>query len=660
MADVNNINEAQYPFKLGLSRRNYLVYTGLIGKLDMCGIVGVLGSIQSVVFKKMLQKIAHRGPDSFCIESFDKVHLGHVRLSIIDLSPSSNQPLWDVKRKCCVIFNGEIYNYQLLRQDLINKGYKFNSNGDAEVLVNLYIEYGVQLFEKLSGIFSFAIWDAAEKRLLIARDNYGVKPLYYAQNEEGFYFASEIKSILEVKSIKRNLNYDSLLRTLIFLWSPGEETLFANIKKLKPAHYAFIKDGVMTEYKRYWQWPAYQPTEQSERAIIETVFNSLEAAVKEQLVANVPVGSFLSGGLDSSFIVSLAERNSISKISTFTIDAKHATTDNDGFTDDLPYAKRVAALFDTELDILQVTPDIITLLPKIIYHLDELQADPAPLNVLLICEQAKQKGIKVLLSGTGGDDIFTGYRRHYAVQLEKYWSWLPYFARRVLKFVTGFLPHRWAVFRRISKAFQYADCSPSERLLSYFYWLDPKIAFGLFTDSIQLELSESPMKFLFDELNQLETDDPIEKMLYLERNYFLVDHNLNYTDKMSMACGVEVRVPFLDQRVIATAAKIPSVLKQKGNIGKWALKKAAEKILPKDIIYRSKSGFGVPLRSWLKTDLAPLVEQYLSKDILMKRGIFNPQRVGYLVEQDRSGKHDYSYPIFALLCFEIWCQQFLD
>lgn len=625
----------------------------------MCGIVGVVGNCSAVTVKAMAQKIAHRGPDNLSILSFGNVHLAHTRLSIIDLSPSSNQPLWDIKKQACIVFNGEIYNFQILKQELLSKGYVFNSEGDAEVLLNLYIEYGEKLFDKVSGIFSFAIWDETKKRLMIARDNFGVKPLYYAQNADGFYFASEIKSLLEVESIKRGLNFDSLLRTLVFLWSPGEETLFTEIKKLKPAHYAFVEDGVIVDYQAYWQWPKYSPTQEPIKTRADSVFSALEAAVKEQLVSDVPVGSFLSGGLDSSLVVSLAMRYSTSKIHCFTIDAK-ADDENEGFSDDLYYAKRVATLVDTELDIVSVKTDVVKLLSKMVYHLDELQADPAALNVLLITELAKSKGIKVLLSGAGGDDIFSGYRRHYAIQLEKYWSWMPTPLRKFFAISTVRLSKKKALFRRFAKAFQYADRTQDERLLSYFYWLDPAVAMSLFNDSIQEQISDSPMKFIFDDLAQLQTTDPLEKMLYLERKYFLVDHNLNYTDKMSMANGVEVRVPFLDKRVVEIASKIPSALKQKGRIGKWILKKAAERILPHDIIYRPKTGFGAPLRTWLKTDLAPLVDHYLSAEMLNKRGIFNPLKVKELVQKDRCGQQDYSYSIFALLCFEVWCQEFLD
>lgn len=625
----------------------------------MCGIAGGSGKLTQIALESMIECLSHRGPDFSSYYSNSLVHLGHARLSIIDLSEESNQPLWDCNFQACIVFNGEIYNYRELRQSLENEGFVFRSQGDAEVLLNLYLRYGVACLDYLSGIFSFAIWDSRSEQLFVARDHYGVKPLYYAVNSEGFYFSSEIKSLLLVDSVRRDLNVNSLFRTLVFLWSPGEETLFKSIKKVKPAHFMVVKAGKIIEYEKYWEWPSYEPNSSiGLEAHIHQVMNSLESAVKEQLVADVKVGAFLSGGLDSSLIVALANKNSGRGVRCFTIDTGSGEQAKDGFEDDLPYAKRVAKHLNVELDILKVTPDIAKLLPKMIYHLDELQADPAPINVLLICEQAKAQGIKVLLSGAGGDDIFTGYRRHYAVKSERYWGWLPSPFRSVLKAASSLLPKDKAITRRIAKAFQYADLAADERLLSYFFWLDPTIARSLFKHPEQI--SAQPFDFIYDEMRQVETKDPVERMLTLEQKYFLVDHNFNYTDKMSMAAGVEVRVPFLDKRVVEAASKVPSSLKQEGRVGKAILKKAAERMLPKDIIYRPKSGFGAPLRTWLKNDLAGYVDTLLSEESINKRGIFSFEKVQQLLAEDRSGKADYSYPIFALLCFEIWCQQFLD
>lgn len=626
----------------------------------MCGIVGVVGDVEHQIVCDMVEKLNHRGPDFASTQQFDNVHFGHARLSIIDSSSSSNQPLWDVEKKACIVFNGEIYNYKELRAELLSSGFNFRSDGDAEVLLNLFLKYGINALSKLSGIFSFAIWCSLTKQLYVVRDNFGVKPLYYYHDDICFSFASEIKSLILLPNLDRSLNFDSLLRSLVFLWNPGEETLLNGINKVKPGHYMVIKNNVIQEYNKYWSWPDYDPDlNLTEDEHSEKILSALNNAVSEQLVADVSVGSFLSGGLDSSLIVALAKNSPQGKnISTFTIDSGGEQQNDEGFTDDLYYAKNVAQLFKVDLDVLSISPNIVNLLPKMIYHLDELQADPAPLNVLLICEQARKNGIKVLLSGAGGDDIFTGYRRHQAVSVEKYWSWLPKSFRRLLVQFTSFLPAKYSSLRRLKKAFKYADLDGDDRLLSYFYWMDPKLAKSLFKEPTNI--SNNPLQFIHDHLKSLKTNDPIEKILSLEQKYFLVDHNFNYTDKMSMATGVEVRVPFLDKTLISAASKIPSKLKQKGNIGKYILKKAAESVLPKDIIYRSKSGFGAPLRTWMNSDLVFMVDSYLCPSKIEQRGIFNPSVVKQLIDDDRAGKHDYSYPIFALLCFEIWCKEFLD
>jgi len=623
----------------------------------MCGIAGGFGKLSPDSLSKMIKAMGHRGPDHSGKTSIGDVHLGHARLSIIDPSAASNQPCWDFDKKACIVFNGEIYNYQSLRQDLIEKGYKFNSEGDSEVLVNLYLEYGEELFKHVNGIYAFAVWDVELGQLLLARDPFGVKPLYYYQNVSGFYFASEIKSLLHVDSFKSKIDHDALLRSLVFLWSPGESTLLQGVSKLKPGHFVVVKERVICKNHCFWDWPEYRPLDQSPEDSAKYVLQALELSVEDQLVSDVPVGAFLSGGLDSSLLVGLAKRKAEYPIECFTINMGKS---NNEFVDDLPYAKKVAKYLSVPLNTLDISPDIVNVLPKMVYHLDELQADVSAINVMLICEQARQKGIKVMLSGAGGDDLFTGYRRHYAVSMERYWAWLPKSFRRNLKLLASLLPRKYVVSRRIAKALQYADLDSSERLLSYFYWIDPEIVRSIFVDNVSSTLSKSPMDFMLSELNNLETKEPVEKMLHLERKYFLVDHNFNYTDKMSMATGVEVRVPFLDQRVVNEAAKVDVKFKQKGSVGKWILKKAAESVLPIEIIYRPKSGFGAPLRKWMKSDLEPVVAKYLSEERLTNRGIFKPDRVQSLIEDDRRGVADYSYTIFALLCFEIWCEHFID
>jgi len=312
-----------------------------------------------------------------------------------------------------------------------------------------------------------------------------------------------------------------------------------------------------------------------------------------------------------------------------------------------------------DLNVVTVGPEIIDNLERMIYHLDEPQADPAPLNVLKISKFAREQGIKVLLSGAGGDDIFTGYRRHYALMQERYWSWLPYPFRSLLSTAAKCLPVSNHVLRRISKAFQYAGLDNDRRLTSYFYWLNPELVHDVLAPGVISKMSEydvaSPMLRTLDEL--LGGVHPLNKMLYLEAKHFLADHNLNYTDKMGMAEGVEIRVPLLDPDLIAFATSLPVDYKQRGRTGKWIFKKAMEGILPKDVIYRPKTGFAAPLRYWLRNELKELVDEVLSEDSLLERGLLDPTGVQRLRKLDAEGKVDAAYP---MVCTELWCRIFID
>lgn len=627
----------------------------------MCGIAGAMGDLTERSLKEMLSLMQHRGPDHWALTSFDDIHFAHARLSIIDLSAQSNQPLWDIQRKACIVFNGEIYNYQLLREELQGAGYSFASQGDAEVIVNLYLHCGVACFKRLRGIFSFALWDAEREELLVVRDACGVKPLYYTENEHGFYFASELKSLLVADGVFRELNYDVLLRTLVFLWSPGPETVLKNIFKLESGRYLIIKNRKIFKQEKFAEWPVYNPQKISVANACHRLDDTLLSSVQEQLVADVPIGAFLSGGLDSSLLVAMMVSLGKQDLECFTTNPEWSRSNQEGFVDELPYAQYVAEYLKTKLNIVSVGSErVIQLLYKMIYHLDEPYTDPASLNVFLICDKARKKGIKVLFSGAGGDDVFTGYRRHRAIRLESYSKGIFKPVSRILQAIAYKLPKKKIAFRRFAKWISHVGSPVNERILSYFYWIDPKIARGLFIDNIQEKLSAAPMDFILNKLDDLPKLNSLEKMLYLEKCYFLTDHNLNYTDKLSMACGVEVRVPFLDPRLLELASRLPVGLKQRYGHGKWILKKMAEKYLPKSIIYRPKTGFGVPLRHWLKNDLKCLVDEVLSEESILRRGIFKPQAIHHLIQEDRADKQDYAYVIFTLLCFEIWCRLFLD
>jgi asparagine synthase (glutamine-hydrolysing) len=629
----------------------------------MCGIAGFQGTFSPSTLEEMSDRLAHRGPDhqAFEYDAASLVGLVHTRLSIIDLSPRSNQPIWDASGRYCIVFNGEIYNYKELRKELQDAGCQFRTEGDGEVLLYAYIRSGLAALRRLNGIFAFAIWDKSTNEMLVARDLFGVKPLYFADTPKGVIFGSELKALLMSPDVSRDLDHTALWQSLTFLWTPAPRTALKAVRKLEPGHYLLLKNNRIQTHAPYMEYPAFSPAldiplEQG----IAGVRQHLEQAVQRQLVADVPVGAFLSGGVDSSAICHFAAKALDRKLQCFTIELEGP--DQEGLAEDLHYAKLMAGKLGVPLDIIRVAPSIVNDVPRMLFALDEPQADPAPLNSMYISERARAMDIKVLLSGAGGDDIFSGYRRHYALLQEQFWSWLPRAGRELLAAASAHLPQKAPLSRRLSKAFTYAGLPAAERLISYFFWLRPQQSLALLHPAVRAELATADLTApLRDTLTDgVAGSSPLNKMLYLEQKYFLIDHNFNYTDKTSMASGVEVRVPFLDSDLVAFANRLPAEWKYRGREGKWILKEALRGILPDSVLYRSKAGFGAPLRAWLRGPLRPFVEEMLSEPSINRRGLFDAKAVQQLVDADRTGKVDAAYTIFSLICIEIWLRQFVD
>jgi asparagine synthase (glutamine-hydrolysing) len=470
-----------------------------------------------------------------------------------------------------------------------------------------------------------------------------------------------LKALLACGVAPGALDVVALFRTLGFLWSPGGATPFKGVHRLGPGEALRVKDRRIVRRSRWAgaAWPA-DPLKLDPAEAIRLVQEGVRTAVHRQMVADVPVGAFLSGGLDSSAVVAMAREVS-PDIDCFTIDT--GAVQDAGVTNDLPYARQVAKHLGVKLHEINVDPSRMAGdLERMVYQLDEPLADPAPLNVLYISQLARDHGVKVLLSGAGGDDLFTGYRRHRALMLERYWSWLPVFARSGLRHITAGLGQGGSWNRRVSKAFAHADLPVDQRLTGYFLWAEEQRVLGLFAPEHRAALAGEAMAApMEDYLARLPPDlPPLQRMLALEQRFFLADHNLIYTDKMSMAVGVEVRVPYLDNDLVQLANTLPPELKQRGKEGKWVLKKAMEPYLPREVIYRPKTGFGAPLRRWLRHELKELVDDRLSADTLRRRGLFDPTAVANLVADDRAGRVDAAYTILGLLCIEIWCQNFLD
>ena len=629
----------------------------------MCGVVGFNGAFDVDSLQAGLGAIGHRGPDDsgIFVDSSIGVGLAHTRLAIQDLSPQGHQPMASADSGVVLVFNGEIYNFRELRAELAACGFVFRGQSDTEVLLNLYLAKGEAMLPRLNGIFAFALWDARSQSLLLVRDGLGVKPLYYSVAPAGVAFASELKALLRLVPDQRELDPASLHRYLSFLWCPGEGTPLKGVRKLGPGEAMTLREGRIQRRWTWYQLPVFRDVaaDLDEGAAVSGTLDGLRMAVERQMVADVPVGAFLSGGLDSSAIVALAREHN-PNIHCFTIEAVGGQ--EQGAADDLPYARRVAEHLGVTLDVVCIdSAQMATDLEQMVIQLDEPLADPAPLNVRYISELARQHGMKVLLSGAGGDDLFTGYRRHRAILLERYWAWLPKSLRQGFDDLAAGLDQRRAWSRRLAKLFNGAGLSADGRLVNYFVWSRESELQALCSPGFRGELGRSrAVDPLLEFLEPLQSGvAPLDRMLALEQRFFLADHNLTYTDKMSMAAGVEVRVPFLDTELVEFAQRIPLRLKQRGKEGKWVLKKAMEPYLPNDVIYRPKSGFGAPLRRWMRHELRELLGDLLSEESLSRRGLFDPAAVQRLIARNDKGEVDASYTLLALLNIEIWCRAYL-
>lgn len=626
----------------------------------MCGLVGYSTAANEPDLEAGLSSIAHRGPDGSGVMRFAEhgAGLGHVRLSIIDLSPTGAQPMASDDGRLVLSYNGEIYNFRELRAELSAAGVSFRGRSDTEVLLRLIEHYGLSALPRLNGIFAFALFDRESGEFTLVRDRMGVKPLYVLEEQRRVLFASEIKAFVAMGGELGPWQPDAIARYLTFLWCPGRGTPTMGVSKLCPGEAMTIRAG---QVLRRWRWSVQETPRHNKSStadLISATRDCLRAAVHRQMIADVPVGAFLSGGLDSSAVAAFA-RERDQNLRCFSIDVGGA---EEGSCDDLPYARKAAAHLKVELDVIHVdASELAHALPEMVHQLDEPLADPAPLNVLFISRLARRRGIKVLLSGAGGDDVFSGYRRHRALALERYWSWAPASVRREVARASSALGRRRAWSRRLAKAFTAMNYDGAERIASYYFWIPPEISISLLSSDVRAHLRERPQQPILDFIAQLPEDaSPLERMLSIEKRFFLGDHNLVYTDKMSMAEGVEVRVPFLDEALLDFAATIPSSAKQHGATGKWILKKAMEPLLPREIVYRPKTGFGLPLRRWLHNELKDFVAQILARESLDARGLFDAHAVEQLVAQDRAGRIDGTYAIFALICIELWMREFVD
>ncbi|MGA0560264.1 asparagine synthase (glutamine-hydrolyzing) [Larkinella sp. VNQ87] len=631
----------------------------------MCGIAGIV-STSIPAFFDCRPTIRHRGPDGDGLFQAPGIQLAHTRLAILDLSLNGQQPMQTADGRYILIFNGEIYNHLNLRTGLIGR-YIFRSTSDTETLLYGFAAYGTAVFRKLNGIFACAIFDTHTRELVLARDQFGVKPLYYYHKDDLLLFSSELKTIAGYPGVDKSIDHSALVNYLHFLYSPGTQTPFQHVHKLLPGHYLHLSiDQPKTiTLKRYYDLP-FQGTysEQSESQLLEELDERLFTAVKRQLQSDVPLGFFLSGGLDSSLVVAMARRvHPKERLAGYTIRTATQGRNFEGFENDLPYARQVAAHLNISLIEVEAEADMVRDFDRMIYHLDEPQADTAPFNVLNICEQARKNGHTVLLGGTAGDDVFSGYRRHEALSMEPFLNRIPPVVGRLLNNTVRLGSNGMPLLRRLRKLTAGMGQPQHERMVDYFARLPIATNHSLFENTIAPAVYQyQPSHQLLAALERIPNEkNLLNQLLFWELSYFLPDHNLNYTDKMSMAVGVEARVPFLDTELVEFSTKLPPSLKMRGRTTKYLLRKVAERYLPHNVIYRPKTGFGTPLREWLrKGRLNAMLQNYLSEDSLRHRRIFDPGAVHQLIRDNQSGKLDAAYSIWGLMAIESWFRQFVD
>ncbi len=628
----------------------------------MCAIAGLIHCGDPALLSKMVEVLKHRGPDSQGQKWF-AAHgsgFGHCRLSIIDLTPTGHQPMVTPSGRYWITFNGEVYNFHDIRRELEAKGEQFTSTGDTEVVLRAYEVWGVECLKKFNGMFALAIFDTQTGKLFAARDHVGIKPFYYHHAGERFVFASEIKALLQCPFVERTPDYEALCTPARFQISPG--TGFAGIAKLPPAHYLIFENGRL-DIRRYWRLEPGESCAQSDGELVDELDALLKDAVRLQMIADRPVGAFLSGGLDSSIISALMRENNRGDIHAFTISFSAADQKYERMPDDCFYAKQVAQQLGFTFHEFELNPAVADLLPKMVWHLDEPLSDPATINTYVISQAARDMGIIVLLNGVGGDEVFAGYRKHLAcLTAEAYQQFVPGFLRRGIESCVERLPvaagGRGLKYLRWSKRFASIASRPqAERYLASDLSLAPERFEQLFPArryhdtwfwrAQQEDLARRDLSYL-------------TRMCLNDTHVFLPEHNLTYSDKAAMAASIEARPPLTDYRIVEKLFTLPPRHRIRGNTQKWLLKKVSTRYLPREIVHRPKAPFNAPLRAWMRGPLASMVDELLSETSLKARGFYEPTAVRALIEADRRGVEDHAVVIWTLLTTEIWFRTFFD
>jgi asparagine synthase (glutamine-hydrolysing) len=625
----------------------------------MCGIYGIyqLDGARAPVewLARMGRVTVHRGPDDEGAFAAGRCAIGMRRLSIIDLA-GGHQPIANDDESLVVVCNGEIYNFRELRRELQAAGCRFKTHSDTEVVLHAYARWGERFVERLNGMFGFAVWDARSQTLLVGRDRLGIKPIYYLDDGRRVIFASEAKALLEVPGVTADVDPSALAAYLELGYAPAPLSMFRGIRKLPIGSVMTLSPGGL-RIDAYWRPPTrvtegVPPTEWARR-----VRERLEESVRMQMVADVPIGAFLSGGIDSSAVLAFMARHSAQPVKTYSIGFDGGAAER--FYNELAYARQVARRFGTDHHEILVRPDVVQLLPKLLWHMDEPIADSAFVTTYLVAEFAR-RDVKVILSGVGGDELFGGYRRYLGEHYMRYLNWLPAAARRGAARLADRLPSdrhsRWLNYARLAKNFIAAAELPfTERYRAYV---------GVFDAGAAAELMRAPPQRRIDAIGAAfeaaDGEDALARMFAVDAHTQLPDDLLLLTDKMTMASSLECRVPLLDHELVELAAQIPASVKVRGGELKALLKRALADVLPREILYRTKRGFGAPMGAWMKGALSDMLAGALSRQSVQARGLLNYAPVARLIEDHRANRIDGTDRLLALLNLEIWCRVYLD
>ncbi|MFB7633172.1 asparagine synthase (glutamine-hydrolyzing) [Streptomyces sp. NPDC056149] len=628
----------------------------------MCGIAGTYRWPDGkVVTDRLTDALAHRGPDGAGRYGHavggGEVHLGHRRLAIIDLSGTGAQPM--VSGGLALTYNGELYNAPELRAELAAAGVRFRGTSDTEVLLESWRRWGTGCLPRLRGMFAFGIFDERTGELVLARDQLGIKPLFVLRRGAGLAFASELKALAAATGGSLRVDHAALVASLLYYWVPDSRCAFREVEKLPPGSWLRCRPGGRVERGRFWHLRevAAEGRERARAGELPDVAAVVEESTRRHLRADVPVATFLSGGLDSSYLTALAARDRPG-ISAYTIGFRAEDARFEAMPDDLRHARRVAGRFGVDLHEIEIAPNVLDLLPQMTHHLDEPIGDPAAINTFLICSAAREAGVKVMLSGMGADELFAGYRKHLANLVALRYQRVPRPVRRGLSRVVDRLPvataRRGYRSVRFAKRFLSFAELPEETAFRRSYTMYDRDELLALLDPDLAGAVEEVLAEHADIYQDNDLDDFVNRMCLGDARMFLPGLNLAYTDRSSMAASMEVRVPYVDVEVVRAAFAVPGDRKIVGRQGKAVLKEAAASVLPREVVYRPKGLFSAPLRAWMSRDLAPLVREVVHDGVLVSSGLLRRDALARMVAADAAGQRDYSKHLWHVLTLEHW------